>query len=281
MNLLRIKKIDECVISKVHQQAQDVLEHLDQFRLDLDCHVLNEDGVPHNCGYYEELVSWRYVEDKSMAGDALGPAAVIQRSEDFGIELGFAYECKFIDGSLVDGLSVTYLVPSDSRGVPVDGGEYDEKEKWDLSIWTRLDESPSSIAHTVNGCLMPRAEWLQHAEAARICEYNERLYERGREIAKMFEDIEGVREAGYMDHKKQVLLLTHSRLPQEVYAWGAVSLNDWHIYDYACSDGDVTVKMTLPVEEAKALVQLAIEPRKRPLRNGDDPQAVDNKQATA
>lgn len=210
MEILRVKQHDECVTSKVHQLARDVLEYLDQFRLDLTCYQLNEDGVPHNCDYLDEQLTWRYVEEKSKAGDALAPVAVIQRSEAFGVELGFTYECHVIRGELTDGLRIAYLVPQDSRGVPVDLSPDEPTEKWALSLWERLDADPTYIAHVINGCILPRAECLQHDIAVGIRNVNERLDDRRRKVAKMFADVEGVHQVDDKEDGMTVLKIFRS-----------------------------------------------------------------------
>ena len=235
------------------------MEHLQRFRLNLDGHTLNEDGIPHDCDYHDEPLTWCYVEEKSKAGDALGPVAVIQRSEGFGIELGFTYECRVDNGKRRDGLRIAYLVPSDSHGIPVDLTRCLRPINWELSTWQRLDAKPRDIAHNINECILPRAEWLQHEEAVLIRLANGQLYEWGREVVGMFAGTEGVREVDYMDHRKQVLELTGPTWSQGHQSFGAVTLADWRNGEDKCPYGHVTLNITLPAEEALEVARSAIK----------------------
>lgn len=247
------------MLTRVHKQAKDVVNHLDQRRFCLDeCeHVpdvyYDDLGYP----YYRTELDWRYVEEKSKIGDALAPAAIIRRSD--GLELRIAYECRYdaMGRFMRDGLCVAYLIPSDSRGVRVDQDSSSSID-WNLRVWLRIDEDPEQIADVINRSMLAEAERLRW-EAIQIIGYNEQYYASCETVVGAFAGLEGAREVDPINDDKRVLELLSMPGPSlEPVPTGVVSVTSWDNPTSVNPWGEVTVTVTLPLKKAREVVEVAL-----------------------
>ena len=250
MELRKIQK--DHLIPKVHQTARDVANHAQRWGMWDEYDWFDDDA---DAGEF----AWRYVEEKSLKGETLGPMAVIQRSD--GLELGFTYEYGYdsLENTSMDGVRIAFLIPTDSRGVRADESADDHKDGWFRSFWHRFEHNPKNIAQWIESLLLPKIEEL-YEMAVEVCYLNERYYDRCQELSSKFAHIKGIHEVDPVNDDKRILEFIgpetceankRDHLVPEIS--GSVAVDE---------DEDerskVTVTVSLPVEKARNLVELLV-----------------------